>query len=240
MARLYWPGENVVGKRIAFDDHPKESDWMTIVGVVGDVKDKPDSPAAENAFWWPIGQTPVFVNQMSLAVRGSSDPKLLANGLRRAVRQLDPSLAVADLRPMDDIADANISLPRFALFLVALFATLALALAAIGIYGVISYTVSQRTHEFGVRMALGAQAGDVRALVLRQGVALAFAGLAIGLAGALALGSVLRSLLFEVSPADPVTFAAAALVAMAVAAIACYVPARRATAVDPINTLRTD
>ncbi|HVN02966.1 MAG TPA: ABC transporter permease [Bryobacteraceae bacterium] len=240
MARRYWPGEDPVGRRIAFDDHPKESDWMTVVGVVGDVKDRPTSPEAENAFWWAMDQTPVFVNQMCVAVRGSSDAALLANDLREAVRQLDPTLAVANIQPMDDIADANVSTPRFALFLVALFAGLALTLAAIGIYGVISYAVSQRTREFGLRMALGAQSGDVLRLVLRQGAKLALLGVALGLGGALALSRLLGSLLYEVHATDPVTFAAVAAGATAVAALACYLPARRATAVDPAHALRSD
>jgi predicted permease len=240
MARRYWPDEDAVGKRITFDDHPKEKDWTTIVGIVGDVKDKPDSPSAQMALWWPIAQTPVSVDNMSVVVRGRADPALLANDLRLAVRRMDPTLAVANIRPMDDIADANVSTPRFALFLVALFAGLALTLAAIGIYGVISYAVSQRTREFGLRMALGAQAGDVRRLVLRQGVKLALAGVALGLVGALALGRVMWSLLYEVRAADPATFAAVSVVAISVAALACYLPARRATAVDPANALRSE
>ncbi|MGA2738766.1 MAG: ABC transporter permease [Bryobacteraceae bacterium] len=240
MARHYWPHQDALGKRLTFEDHPQEKDWMSIVGIVGDVKDKPDSPAAEMALWWAIDQTPVSVNTMAVALRGSTDPALLANDLRQAVHRLDPNLAVANIRPMDDIADANVSTPRFALFLVALFAGLALALAAIGIYGVISYAVSQRTREFGLRMALGAQAGDVRRLVLRQGVNLALLGVALGLVGALALGRVLWSLLYQVRPADPATFVSVAALAIAVAALACYLPARRATAVDPANALRSE
>ena len=240
MARHYWPNEDAVGKRVSFDDHPKESDWMRIVGVVGDVKDRPDSPEAQNALWWAIGQTPVFVGQMSVVIRGASDPRLLANALRREVRRLDPSLAVADIRPMDDIADANVSTPRFALFLVSLFASLALLLAAIGIYGVVSYAVGQRTHEFGLRLALGAQPGDVRRLVLNQGMKLALAGVALGLAGALALERVLWSLLYQVSTADPLTFATVSVIAISIAALACYLPARRATLADPAHTLRSE
>ena len=241
MARHYWPGEDALGKRVAIEDHPKAQDWMTVVGIVGDVKDKPESPAAELALWWPIAQSPVGVNNnMAVVMRGSSDPALLASALRQAVRQLDPALAVASILPMDDIADANVSTPRFALFLVALFAGLALTLAAIGIYGVISYAVSQRMQEFGLRMALGAQAGDVRRLVLRQGVKLALVGVALGLVGALALGRVLWSLLYEVSAADPVTFAAVPAIAIAVAVLACYLPARRATAADPAHALRSE
>jgi predicted permease len=240
MARRYWPNEDAVSKRVTFEDHPKDKDWMTVVGIVGDVKDKPDSPEAELAMWWPIQQTPVSVNSMAVAVRGSSDATLLANDLRQAVRQIDPALAVADVRPMDEIADAGVSTPRFALFLVALFAALALTLAAIGVYGVISYAVSQRTHEFGLRMALGANPGDVLRLVLRQGVRLALLGVALGLAGALVLGRVLWGLLYEVSPADPVTFVLVAALAIGVAALACYLPARRATAVAPAHALRAE
>ncbi len=240
MARRYWPNEDAVGKRISFDDHPKETDWFTIAGIVGDVKDKPASPETENAFWWPIGQTPVGVSQMSVALRFSSDPTLLANGLREAVRQLDPSLAIAEVRAMDDIADANVSTPRFALFLVALFAALALTLAAIGIYGVVSYSVSQRMHEFGLRMALGAKPGDVVRLVLRQGVKLALLGVVLGLVGALVLGRLLWSLLYQVSAADPMTFLLVSAIAIAIAALACYLPARRATAADPVNALRSE
>lgn len=240
MARRYWPNEDPVGRRITFDDHPKEADWMRIVGIVGDVKDKPNSPAAEMAFWWPLRQTPVDIGNMSIAVLGSSDPALLADELRQAVRQIDPSLAVADLRAMDQIAGANVATPRFTLLLVALFAGLALTLAAIGMYGVISYSVSRRTHEFGMRMALGAKPWDVQRLVLRQGVRLALLGVAMGLAGALALSRVLWSLLYGVSAADPLTFASVTLIAIAITLVACYLPARRATAVDPMTALRSE
>jgi len=240
MARSYWPGKDAVGSRITFEDHPKEKDWMTVVGIVGDVKDRPTSAMAEMAMWWPIEQAFFPVQQMSVAVRGAADPALLANDIRRAVAQLDPTLAVADIRPMEDIADANVSTPRFSLFLVALFAGLALTLAAIGIYGVIAYSVGQRTQEFGLRMALGADPADVMALVLRQGVRLALAGVGVGLIAALALGRVLRSLLYGVGAADPVTFACVAAAAIAIAVLACYLPARRATGVDPAHALRAE
>jgi predicted permease len=237
MARRYWPNEDAVGKRITFEDKPKEKDWMTVVGIVGDVKDKPDSKAAEMALWWPVLQSPVGINQTSVVLRGSSDPAWLVNALREAVRQLDPTLAVADVRLMDQIADASVSTPRFALFLVVLFGGLALTLAAIGMYGVISYSVNQRTHEFGLRMALGAKPFDVQRLVLREGIQLALLGAALGIAGALALGRILGSLLYEVGSADPVTFASVPLVAITIAALACYLPARRATNADPIASL---
>ncbi|MFN7996540.1 MAG: ABC transporter permease [Bryobacteraceae bacterium] len=240
MARRCWPNGSAIGGRIAFDDHPKESDWMTVVGVVGDVKDKPESKEAENAFWWPLLQSPTRVNSMSLVLRGTSDPASLVNVLRNAVRQMDPTLAVADVRLMDQIADASISMPRFALFLVTLFAGLALTLAAIGMYGVISYSVNQRTHEFGLRVALGAKPWDVERLVLRQGMKLALLGIAIGVAGALALGRILWSLLYNVGGADPLTFVSVSIAAFVIAALACYLPARRATSADPMAALRTE
>jgi ABC-type antimicrobial peptide transport system permease subunit len=165
---------------------------------------------------------------------------LLVNQLRLAVRQLNPALAVANIRLMDQIADASVATPRFGLFLVGLFAALALTLAAIGIYGVISYSVSQRTHEFGMRIALGAESWDVLRLVLAQGLKLAILGVALGVVCALALARILANLLYEVSAADPITFATVSLGAIAIAVLACYVPARRATEADPMVALRCE
>ena len=163
---------------------------MTVVGVVGDVKDRPNSAAAEPAFWWPVLQTPFPSSEMSIVVRARQDPAQLIEQVRASVRSLDPALAVANPRLMDQIAGNSFSTPRFALFLVALFAALAIILAAIGIYGVISYSVSQRTHEFGLRMALGAKPWDVQRQVMSQGVGLALIGIVLGIGGGLALGRV--------------------------------------------------
>jgi predicted permease len=241
MAQRYWPGENVIGKRINFfNDHPKEKDWTTIVGVVGDVKDAPQNGSAEPAFWWPIAQTPFGFPSTMIAVRANSDPALLIGAVRDSVRELDPTLAVADVRLMERIAAGSMSAPRFTVFLVGLFASLAITLAAIGTYGVISYSVNQRMHEFGMRAALGAKPWDVLRLVLGQGVKLALAGVLIGVGCALALARVLRSLLYEVSSADPLTYFGVALMALAIAALACYIPARRATQADPMVALRTE
>src|SRR5581483_2797959 len=201
---------------------------------------KPESKEAENAFWWPLLQSPTSVNSMSVVLRGTSDPASLVNVLREAVRQMDPTLAVADVRLMDQIADASISMPRFGLFLVALFAGLALTLAGIGMYGVISYSVNQRTHEFGLRVALGAKPWDVERLVLRQGMKLALLGVCIGVAGALALSRILWSLLYQVGGADPLTLFSVPIAALLIAALACYLPARRATSADPMAALRTE
>jgi ABC-type antimicrobial peptide transport system permease subunit len=154
------------------------------------------------------------------------------------VRQLDPGLAIADLRVMNQVTDAAVSGQRFTLFLVGLFAVLALVLATIGIYGVISYSVNQRMHEFGLRMALGAKPGDLVRMIMRQGVMLSLAGAAVGLVCAAGLTRLLGSLLYGVGGRDPVTFAGVALFALVTTALACYLPARRAAEADPMNSLR--
>jgi predicted permease len=241
MAEKYWPGEDVIGKRIDFfADHPKESDWTSIVGVVGDVKDTPEKNTAQPAFWWPVAQVSFPLEEAAIAIRSDSVPTLLINSVRNAVRELDPALAVANVRVMDQIADASVSAPRFTLFLVALFAALAIALAGIGTYGVISYSVNQRMREFGVRIALGASPWDVVRLVLVRGLSLALGGVALGITGALVLARLLRTMLYQVSAADPLTFSAIALFALATAALACYLPARRATRVDAMSSLRAE
>ena len=240
MATRYWPNEDVVGKRLTFEDTPKEKDWMTIVGVVGDVKDKPDSPGAEPAFWWPQLQEPFPNSEMSLVVRASSDPRQLIDGLHDQVKKLDPSLALGNVRLMDQVADEGIATPRFAFFLVGLFAGLAIVLAAIGTYGVISYSVSQRIPEFGLRLALGAPPGNVLRMVLAQAVRLALCGAIIGLVIALTMARVLRSLIYNVSPADPMTFISVAILVIAIAMLACYLPALRAARANPMVALRND
>ncbi|MGA7318470.1 MAG: ABC transporter permease [Silvibacterium sp.] len=240
MAEKYWPNEDAVGKRVTWDDHPKEKDWFTVVGVVGDVKDKPNSPTAEPAFWWPDLQQPFSFVDMSLVIRSASNPESLADAVRNEVRRLDPALAVADVQWMDEIVYGSVATPRFAFVLVGLFAGLAILLAAIGTYGVISYSVSQRTPEFGLRMALGAQRLDVIRLVLMQAARLVLTGTALGLVLALTLARVLKNLIYDVSPADPLTFAAVGLMVIAISVLACYIPARKATKADPMIALRAE
>jgi predicted permease len=238
MAKRYWPGEDAIGKRIAFRSKPAEKDWFTVAGVVGDVKDQADSGPPRPAFWFPYAQMPE--RQVSLAVRSSGDAAKLAGRLREILHRLDPGLAIADLRLMKQIADASVSGERFALSLVGLFAVVALLLAAIGIYGVISYSVNQRMHEFGMRLALGAGQRDVMRLILAEGLKLTIAGTAVGLVSAAGFGKVMESLTFEVGGRDPLTFAAVALLAFAMTALACYLPARRASSADPMRLLRAE
>jgi predicted permease len=239
MAAKYWHGENAIGKRMTFDDNPKkDSDWLRVVGVVGDVKDQPNSPGAEPAFWWPENQQ--SQSDMSIAVRTKADPRQAISGLREVVHQLDPGLAVADVKLMNEVADSSVATPRFTFALVGLFAGLAIVLAAIGAYGVISYTVGQRAPEFGLRVALGAQRGDLLRMVLAQCAKLAVPGTILGVMLALSLNRVVRGLIYQVSPTDPVIISAVVALVLAVAFLASYVPARRAAGADPMTTLRTE
>jgi predicted permease len=240
MAQRYWPGEDAVGKRIAFSDKPTEKDWMRVVGVVGNVKDHADSASAKNAFWSPATQGAGAFNTFSVALRANGDAASLTNSLRSMVRQIDSSLAVSDIRSMQQIADSSVAQQKFSLFLVGLFAALALVLATIGMYGVISYAVSQRMHEFGMRMALGARPWDLTRMIVSQGLRLSLIGAAAGLLAAAGVARLLDSLLFGVKGTDPVTFAAVAILAVTTAAVACFLPARRATSADPVRLLRSE
>jgi predicted permease len=239
MARFWQHGEPL-GGQVTFNDHPKENDWMTVVGIVTDVKDTPSSPGARPAFWWPQSQEPFPFGDFSVVIRSTLDSTSLANQLRTAVQQLDSSLPVSDVRTMDRVADRSYSTSRFTLALIGLFATLALLLAAMGTYGVIAYSVGQRTLEFGVRMALGAKSRNLVGSVIREGMKLALFGTVAGVLLGLAFSRFLGSLLYGVGSADPVTFCLASLVGVIAAAIACLLPALRITRVDPMTALRAD
>jgi putative ABC transport system permease protein len=233
MAQRFWPGEDPIGKRFNLFD---SGDTMReIVGVVGDVKTDGLMRDTLEAYA-PFEQAPW--GYLSIALRTRGETAGLAAALRQEVQALDPEMAVAQLRTMDEVLAATVSGTRFTLMLVGAFAALALVLAAVGIYGVMGYAVSQRTPEMGIRMALGAQPGEVLALVLREGLALTLGGVALGVMGALALTRYIEGQLFAVQPADPATFAAVAVGLAAVATVACYVPARRAARVDPLVALR--
>jgi ABC-type antimicrobial peptide transport system permease subunit len=173
-------------------------------------------------------------------VRSNSDPQLLVGAIRNQVARLDPALAVADVQSMDQVVTASVATPRFAFILVGIFGALAIVLAAIGTYGVIAYSVSQRTPEFGLRMALGARQFDVLGLVLLQAGKLILSGTVIGVLLALMLARALKSLIFDVSPADPLTFTAIGFAVVLVALLACYLPARKATRADPMIALRAE
>jgi ABC-type antimicrobial peptide transport system permease subunit len=177
---------------------------------------------------------------MSIAIRTKSDPRQVADSLRSAVHQIDPELAVADIKQMDAVAGASLSTPRFTFVLVGMFAALAVLLAGIGAYGVIAYTVTQRTSEFGLRVALGAQRKDLLRMVLAQAARLAIPGTLLGLVLALSLGRVVQTLIYGVSAADPLVFTAVVLLVPAVALLAAWIPARRAARSDPMQALRTE
>lgn len=237
----YWRHGDALGGKLSFDDHPKEKDWFTIVGIVSDVKDAPKDARAQAAYWWPLLQEPFpLAANASIAVRSVLDPASVAARVRAAVRELDPNLAVFDVRTLEQVAGESYSTSRFTLVLVALFAALAVVLAAIGTYGVIAYSVSQRFHEFGVRMALGAKPGDVVASVMRDGMKLGLAGAVLGVLLGLALARLLGNLLYEVSATDPYALLGTGFVAIVVVALACYIPAMRVTRADPMTALRVD
>ena len=242
MARTFFPGENPLGKRMQLGALPEQQvPWMEIVGVVSDVRPGLGiDPQAE--MYLPYRQAdavlPVF--QLSVVLRTAVDPMSEASALRIALREIDSNQPLVRVRTMEDNMAATVAQPRFRSWLLGIFAALALVLAAVGIYGVMSYSVNQRTGEIGIRMALGAEATDVFRLIVGLGLRLALAGVAIGLVVAMALTRVLRTFLFGISALDPVTFLGVAIVLAVVGLSASYFPARRATKVDPMVALREE
>jgi putative ABC transport system permease protein len=238
-ARAFFPNEDPVGKYIGFDRDPKtkQQRWREIVGVVGAVRHlsalKEDT---KGQVYLPYQQSPT--PYMSVAIRTQADPLLMANTARRVVADVDPQQPIYEVRTMDDLLGEFVAQPRFNMILFAIFAGLALVLASVGIYGVISYSVAQRTQEIGVRMALGATRHAVLRLILSQGMRLALIGVAIGVVGAVLATRVLATMLFGVSTLDPIVYGGIALLLAGVALLATYVPARRATKVDPMVALR--
>jgi putative ABC transport system permease protein len=236
MARTYWPGQSPIGKRVrpAFRDP-----WRTIVGVVGDIKNAGvDKPSGTELFL-PFRQTQGFgIRNGYLVIRTNGDPRDLARSARAEISALDASLPVSQVRTMDDVMALANARPRFLTALLTIFSGVALVLAALGIYGVMSYLVAQRTNEFGIRMAIGAQPSDVLWLVIRQGLILGAVGVVLGAVGAAGLTRYLKGLLFGTDALDVTTFAAMAAALTAVVLLACFLPALRATRVDPIRALR--
>jgi len=239
--RQFFPHEKALGQRLKLS--PPARIWKNqrltsfeIVGIARNVKSAGLNADSEPAYYVPTTQAPL--PDMKILVRTQSDPTSIAPALRKTVWSIDPNQPISEIKTMEKIVSDSIAQPRLSMLLMGLFGALALILAAVGIYGLLSYTVTQRTQELGIRMALGAQLRDVLTLVLKQGMTLAVIGQAIGLAAAFALTRLIRTLLFGVTPTDTTTFIAVAGVLTAVALLACYFPARRATKVDPLVALR--
>ena len=242
--RQFWPGQDPIGKRIRWGVY---TPWQTVVGMVGDVSDEPLGQPVQLHVYRPYLQmADLFfedsrfgeVRSMNLAVLSQTDPASLTSAVIGQIHSLDPNLAVAHIRTMAQVISSSVAGPRFNTLLLGVFAGVALFLAAIGIYGVMAYAITQQTHEIGIRLALGAQPRNVLQLVLRRGMRLAGVGATFGVAAALALTRLIAGLLYDVSATDPFTFSCVVILLLAIALLACYVPARRAMRVDPMVALR--
>ncbi|MFY9570649.1 MAG: ABC transporter permease, partial [Blastocatellia bacterium] len=236
MARAYWPDQDPLGKRVAFDLTNNTPNWREIVGIVKDVKHSSLDESSKAELYIPFSQSPSFF--MTVVIRTSGDPLNLVAAARNEVLAVKDDQPISNVHTMEELLSNSIAQRRFNMLLLSIFAGVALVLSAVGIYGVMSYTVAQRTHELGVRMALGAQTSHVVGLVVKQGMTLALVGVGIGLAASFAVTRILASLLFGVSTTDTLTFSLIALLLSGVALVACYLPARRATRVDPMTALR--
>jgi putative ABC transport system permease protein len=235
-ARRFWPNEEPLGKRFKRGRADSQNPWLTVVGLVAPVSHTSLQVASQPEVYQPFQQNPGL--NLTLIARTKSDPAAYAGAVRREVSALDNDLPVAHIKFMDEIIGKSVAQPRVYALLLGIFAGLALILASIGIYGVMSYTVTQRTHEIGIRMALGARPLDVVKLIVKQGMILGIAGIIIGLIVSFALTRLLASQLFGVTANDPITFIAIPLLLMFVALVACYIPAKRATKVDPMVAVR--
>lgn len=240
-ARQHFPNEEPLGKRI----HPgissfegEESTMREIVGVVGDVRNRGLNTEPRAAYYVP--QTQVPFSQMVGVVKTTSEPRTFIPGVTKEVAAMDQDIPVFGVKSMEEYLSSSVAAPRFSTTLLSIFAAVALVLTIVGLYGVMSYSVAQRTNEIGIRLALGAQTRDVLLMIVKQGSLLIGLGLVIGLTGAFAATRVIESLLFGVTAKDPFTFAAVAVMLAAVALMACYVPAWRATKVDPMEALRCE
>jgi putative ABC transport system permease protein len=241
LARRYWPGSEAVGQRLRLgirrnQASASQSPWLTIVGVVANIKSDGFDAASAPHIYRPLYQVPTYDGVVYL--RTTSDPGRLGEAVRAEVQRVDPTIPVFGVRTMDFVLATYLAERRFALNLIAVFATVALLLASIGIYGVMAYTFSRRTNEIGIRIAMGAQRTDILKIALAEGAFLVGSGVLAGLLGSLALTRFLQSMLFDVKPSDPATFAAIAALLAAVTLVACFIPARRATRVDPLIALR--
>jgi putative ABC transport system permease protein len=235
LVNKYFPHEEALGQRLTIN-MKNENVPCEIIGIVADVKHAQLDKPAEPMSYWPLAELPY--NAMTFVLRTRGEPQFAAAAARQVIQTLDPQQPVADVRTLASMLGNSIARQRFNTLLLAIFATVALLLAAIGIYGVLAYAVTQRTHEIGIRAALGASGADILQLILRQGMRLALLGVAVGLVAALMLTRLVKSLLFDVSATDPLTYGALTLLLVGVAGLACWLPARRAAKVDPLVALR--
>jgi putative ABC transport system permease protein len=242
IAKRYFAGRDPIGRRLKWGLPQSTAPWLTVVGVVGEVKQGALDVATQPHTYEPYAQGDdelvTFATGLNIAMRTAGNPAMQVAATRSQIWDLDKQLAISDVQTMADVVHKSMAARRFDTFLMSIFAAAALFMAAIGLYGVISYSVTQRIHEIGVRMALGAARRDVVRLVVGQGMTLTILGVAIGLAGSLGLTRLLSNMLYEVPATDPLTFLTVSLALIAVAFLASYIPSRRATRVDPIVALR--
>ena len=235
-AKRFWPGEEALGKHLK-PVFPKE--WWTVVGVVEDMKNLGLDKGAGLQFYLPYGlfHTPAVMN---VVVRTQTEPTSLMSSVRKVVADVDPSVPISNMKTSEQVVSASVATPRFTMWLLVTFALLALVLGAVGVYGVITYSVSRRRHEIGIRMALGAQQSDILKMIIWQSLVLTLVGILVGSAAAFGVTRVLRNLLYEVSPVDPLAFVVVTVLLAMVTVVASYFPARRATRIDPLLALRSD
>jgi predicted lysophospholipase L1 biosynthesis ABC-type transport system permease subunit len=240
LAAQIWPGQDPLGKRVRAGgiDASANVPWLTVVGVVGRIKQDRLDADSRIALYYPHTQIPT--RAMNVTLRSRTSVASLAASVRAELRALDPDLPLYGLRTMSERVDASLARRRFSMLLLSLFALLALALGTIGTYGVMAYQVGQGTRELGIRLALGATPSLLLGFVVREGMRLALAGVAVGLVAAAALTHVMQSLLFGTTATDPITFLCVPGLLLAAALVACYLPARRAAAVDPVASLRSE
>jgi putative ABC transport system permease protein len=234
--REIWPGEDPLGKRVRLGGLDKA--WCTVVGIVGDVRQEALDQSPTMQFYVPHAQWPFPDSDMIFAIRTSGKPAAMADTARQVLRSLDSNQPISRVRPLEEYVGLSVQARRFSLALVAAFAAMALLLSVVGIYGVTSYTVMQRTREIGIRTALGARQSNILSLVLGQGFLLILGGIALGVGLSAALSGFLVSMLFETRPTDPATYVVVPVLMAAVATAACWIPVRRATRVDPVLALR--
>jgi predicted permease len=239
-ANRVWPDQNPLGKRVYFKPHPRPQDWLTVVGVVEDVRQRSLAESSPLAVYQPYLQVsdPIYLSHMVYVVRSTANPTSIAALMRERLREVDKDQPIYAFETLQDLISGSVAQPRFYSRLLGVLSAAALLIAAVGIYGVTAFSVSQRTHEIGIRLALGAKRADILRMILRSSLPLILIGVGLGLCGAFAVTRVLRSFLFEVKPTDTATFAAVSLLLAAVALLACYIPAHRAAKVDPMVALR--